>query len=311
MRINSSGNVGIGGSPATVTHNPHLDIVGNRGTLTVGTGYFEDNGTTNFLNGARPLAFGTGAAERMRITSSGNVSIGNTNNTYKLDVSGTTKTTGLLSQGGDSNAAGLTAPGVFLGGDGTNALIYGRQASTWKNTYLDSAKLFINAQSGGNVGIGTTNPLQKLDTQNIIIGGAVIAGSYRANSLLIDNNSGTSRFYSLGPNTTTKGAYVFHITSSDATINPEIMRIANTGNVGINNTNPGEKLDVTGNIKGSTTMTAGYTVSTLPTGVAAKIGMRAYVTDGTSRSWGGTVTDAGLGGAFAPVMYDGSNWKYY
>ena len=41
MRVTSAGNVGIGGIPATVTHNPHLDIVGNRGTLTVGTGYFE------------------------------------------------------------------------------------------------------------------------------------------------------------------------------------------------------------------------------------------------------------------------------
>jgi hypothetical protein len=83
------------------------------------------------------------------------------------------------------------------------------------------------------------------------------------------------------------------------------------GNVGIGTTSPGEKLDVTGNIKGSTTMTAGYTVASLPSGAAAKIGMRAYVTDGTSISWGGTVTDAGLGGAFAPVMYDGTNWKYY
>ena len=35
-----------------------------------------------------PLAFTTGGSERLRISSTGNVSIGNTNNTYKLDVSG-------------------------------------------------------------------------------------------------------------------------------------------------------------------------------------------------------------------------------
>jgi hypothetical protein len=79
-------NVGIGGSPATVTHNPHLDIVGNRGTLTVGTGYFEDNGSTNFLNGARPLAFGTGGTERMRINSSGFVGIGSNSPVAPLEV---------------------------------------------------------------------------------------------------------------------------------------------------------------------------------------------------------------------------------
>ena len=61
MRIDSSGNVGIGGAPANVTHGPHLDLVGNRGTLTVGTGYFEDNGNTNFIGGARS------SGERMRI----------------------------------------------------------------------------------------------------------------------------------------------------------------------------------------------------------------------------------------------------
>jgi hypothetical protein len=92
--ISTSGNVGIGGTPASVTHGPHLDIVGNRGTLTVGTGYFEDNGTTNFLNGARPLAFGYSGTEYMRVHSNGNVGIGDTAPYYKLDVNGTLRSTG-------------------------------------------------------------------------------------------------------------------------------------------------------------------------------------------------------------------------
>lgn len=81
MRIDASGNVGIGGAAGTVTHGPHLDLVGNRGTLTVGTGYFEDNGSTNFIGGARSLAFGAGGSgERMRIDASGNLLVGTTNN---------------------------------------------------------------------------------------------------------------------------------------------------------------------------------------------------------------------------------------
>jgi len=98
----------------------------------------------------------------------------------------------------------------------------------------------------GNVGIGTTSPVEKLDTPNIAIGGSTITG-YTANKLRIDNNGGTSRFYSTGANTTTKGAYVFHITSSDGSLNPEIIRIASDGNVGIGTSTPSTKLEIFGN----------------------------------------------------------------
>ena len=89
MRIDSAGNVGIGGVAGTVTHGPHLDLVGNRGTLTVGTGYFEDNGSTNFIGGARSLAFGAvGSGERMRLDASGNLLVGTTNTLPQTLTSG-------------------------------------------------------------------------------------------------------------------------------------------------------------------------------------------------------------------------------
>jgi hypothetical protein len=51
------------------------------------------NNTTSSIGN---FLFGTGATERMRITPTGNVSINNTNNTYRLDVNGTGRFTGQL-----------------------------------------------------------------------------------------------------------------------------------------------------------------------------------------------------------------------
>jgi len=87
--------------------------------------------------------------------------------------------------------------------------------------------------SAGNVGIGTSSPSEKLDTPNIVIGGSTISGSYRANSILMDNNAGTARVYSTGPDATTKGSYTFNNASSDGRLNSEAMRIDSSGNVGL------------------------------------------------------------------------------
>ncbi|MDD3630980.1 MAG: hypothetical protein PHF55_08165 [Bacteroidales bacterium] len=61
-------------------------LSGNVGT-TPGTNFI---GTTD----AKDLVFKTNSAEIMRITSGGNVGIGTTSTSYKLDISGDTRTTG-------------------------------------------------------------------------------------------------------------------------------------------------------------------------------------------------------------------------
>jgi hypothetical protein len=95
MRIDSSGNVGIGtSSPGELLHlykasgDPALRIQSSAGNCYVvnraGTSAMD---LLNSMNG--PMTFATNNAERMRIDSSGNVGIGISSPGAKLDVSGT------------------------------------------------------------------------------------------------------------------------------------------------------------------------------------------------------------------------------
>ena len=96
----------------------------------------------------------------------------------------------------------------------------------------------------GRVGIGTTAPTTGLD----VVGGTTISSTgwatgARANSLVIDNNSGATRFFAVGADATTDGSYTFYTGQTDGGTNTR-MTITNAGNVGIGTTVPGYKLEV-------------------------------------------------------------------
>jgi len=104
MRIDSSGNVGIGTSSPTdllsvgtlgTTAAPIITI----GSTTTGSGsiYFGDGtgsgryrGYMEYIHTSDYMAFGTAATERMRIDSSGNVFVGATTGSYKFEVTAAT-----------------------------------------------------------------------------------------------------------------------------------------------------------------------------------------------------------------------------
>ena len=172
FRVQENGDVGIGVVPSSVTHGPHLEVGNLRGTISSGTGYFEDNGSTNFLNGARPLAFGTSGSEKMRIDSSGNVGIGETSVDARLHI--TTGSSGLVNQKFESAGSaawrvGIPASQTYFAFDNAN-------------DNLSAPKVVIN--SSGNVGIGTTGPTQKLHVE----GNARVTGAYYDSN----NSAGTS-----------------------------------------------------------------------------------------------------------------------
>jgi hypothetical protein len=148
--------------------------------------------------------------ERMRIDNSGNVGIGITNPTYRLDV-----------QGGQINTSG----GLCIAGDCKSSWSQVGVSSQWTTS---GANILYNS---GNVGIGTTNPTVKLE----VLGGIYATGG-TALIAFQDRISGRAWTW-YGANDTAR----FGGTSGD------IIGITPAGNVGIGTTTPTSRLHVVGN----------------------------------------------------------------
>jgi hypothetical protein len=159
-----------------------------------------DPNTGIFSAGADILSFTTGGTERMRINSSGNVGIGTTNPAYRLDISGDVRWSGTL-QGGSvpwqrltsfpsacPSGQFVTAVGSTLtcatpsGGGGVTGSGSQNYLAKWTgSTTLGNSTIY---DTGTNVGIGKTNPTQKLD-----VAGNINFNSNQALNMRVQNSS--------------------------------------------------------------------------------------------------------------------------
>jgi Chaperone of endosialidase len=175
----------------------------------------------------------------------GNFGIGTTNPGAKLDVNGNARfyrDTTLTDEIGNIRLAAASDPSkaLILGYSYTSDIAYIQpihSGSTW-------VKNLAISPNGGNVGIGTTNPSQKLDVYSIIALQGKIAFDGSDVWLRLNNNNAFSGGIYAGTGILrTDGA--FQVGGNGDKF------IVSGNNVGIGSTNPGYNLDVNG--------TAGFT----------------------------------------------------
>ena len=237
ISLMDTGNVGIG------TTNPTLATLQVNGNVhaTSFTGSF--SGTFAAPGSNTQVIYNSGgvfAASSNFVFDGTNVGIGTTAPGSKLTVVG-----GGIGVTGASgyDTFGL---GAFLGADGTNGLLYMRNGGAWIPGYIDASVLYINAQSAGSVGIGTTIPTSRLHVVssnnttafNISIG-ANANYQFQANS-----TSGYTTTFNINDT----GLYIGHNSAARSlnlqTNSTDRITILGGGSVGIGTTSPGASLQI-------------------------------------------------------------------
>lgn len=276
MRIDSSGNVGIG----TSSPGNKLDIV-SAGSSQIrvkdgvnATAYYDfgRDGTDGFFgfSGAQTTFSGykfsvNAGTEVLRITNGGNVGIGTSSAAGKLHTvlstsysPGTSWSSSTAAFGGSTSTSG--AFGIAYDDTNGAALASIIPGSSWKPIYTNCSDFIIKTggtteamriTSGGNVGIGTSSPGQRL----VIQGSTTNVIAQIRNSSTVASTSKTTAVQFIGTDTvgTAKetgdiyvtpadndyvGSQMLFFTRGSDTVT-ERLRIASAGQIGIGGANYG------------------------------------------------------------------------
>jgi len=263
MRIDSSGNVGIG----TSSPDSPLEVVATNDAMKIsGTGVsstglvFETNGVERkqigIPSGDTALVFysDAGSTEAMRIDSSGNVGIGCVPSSIQSGFD-TLQIGGNLTLNVDSTGAGA---GVYMG----NNVYRDSSNSRWEYIYTDEATQYLQANgahiwrhaasgtadtaitwsesmridSSGNVGIGTTSLTGKAHIYKSSVNSAIIGTSYSGHYFESQSDDATDGFeiYQKHGSNTTRNSFIINDNRTGSKSAAFLVR--GDGNVGIGTT---------------------------------------------------------------------------
>lgn len=192
----------------------------------------DNNGTTNIIKFSH-----NNGTELMRIQENGSVGIGTTSPAAALDVSGVIRGVGYSSPSSGSG----TEIGYNSGSGYGYIQPYNRTSPAFLPMFIDGSSLYLNSNSSGNVGIGTTSPSYKLTVS--------ISGS-SCDGISVTDGSGNLRGFLARSGLVGGQAYGFLELYDDSnTIQIKLHSeshdsFINYGNVGIGTTSPTAKLDV-------------------------------------------------------------------
>ena len=215
-------------------------------------------------------------SSKMRIDSSGNVGIGTTSPSYKLDVSGgdINLDSGKYIRFGDELSIKKVSNGAMHFYPGTNSTTGGFDFATWNGSGYNEGAFVI--RNSGNVGIGTTSPSAKLHIDDYTMANtdydslaAQIIQSKEGRLQFVAEDDGNDAGYLIMTNVPASGDNKHWIIGQRGPIRNNNFEIGyktssaggniaqgdfadfvidTTGNVGIGTTSPTEKLTVSGNI---------------------------------------------------------------
>lgn len=267
-------------------------------------------------------------SDKFIVTANGNVGIGTTNPTSKLDVYGANSKNGAVEVVGRYLSNNVTDPLALEIGMGNDITAANRYISLRVNEYNVADRALVLQPMGGNVGIGTIAPIAALDVYSptpatgVVSRSATALGSASGGGILAmtpniptgaDQRLGVVGFGAYTNGTTTGfpaaiagwsgeafsassfSSYLTFETAPTSSVRLERMRITGAGKVGIGTNNPSEALEVNGNVKASSFI-GGFTNSAGITGA----GTIKLATTNTTATAGYNVTNS-FGVAYNPA----------
>jgi hypothetical protein len=294
--------LGYGVTPSTTSAGAFLS---STGVNVYRSAYVQDGGTHRwYIGGVQTVAIGSAVStsERMRINADGNLGIGTSGPLQILHVNGSilldgvtngyqqsaTRAIGYGSNSGAVNTDGFSGMDIqSVNAPAPNGGNYSQNVRFWAHHYGtgtgNTPRMVI--QYNGNVGIGTTSPVTKLqvvsDAEAALFKGTATFGS----AIQIEASSTGGRIYQLQSSANGAGEGGGKLLFVDKTAAATRLTIISDGNVGIGTTDPTQKLDINGTLR-IRTVSAASDANFLTIDASGNVNYRTGGANGTSGTSG-------------------------